>query len=48
LDSLIREAEEARAAAFSAAQYSACVAAIKEKGILSGKRIERSEHGRSS
>jgi hypothetical protein len=28
-----------------AKQYSAAVAAIKEKGILSGKRIERSERG---
>jgi hypothetical protein len=28
-----------------AGQYSAAVAAIKEKGILSGKRVERSEHG---
>jgi hypothetical protein len=26
-------------------QYSAAVAAIKEKGVLSGKRIERAERG---
>ena len=28
-----------------AGQYSAAVAAIKEKDILSGKRVERSERG---
>jgi hypothetical protein len=26
-------------------QFSAAVAAIKEKGVLSGKRVERSERG---
>ena len=28
-----------------AGQYSAAVAAIKEKGVLSGKRVERRESG---
>jgi hypothetical protein len=37
------KAEEARAAAMVKGQIAAAVAAIKEKGILSGKRIERSE-----
>lgn len=43
--SLIREAEEVRQLAVENGQYSAAIAAIREKGILSGKRIERSEHG---
>jgi hypothetical protein len=43
--SLINEAEQARIAAMKAGQYSAAVAAIKEKGILSGKRVERRESG---
>jgi hypothetical protein len=43
VESLIREAEEARAGAMADGQYAAAVAAIKEKGILSGKRIERSQ-----
>jgi hypothetical protein len=27
-------------------QVAAAVSAIREKGVLSGKRVERSEHGR--
>jgi phage terminase small subunit len=45
VESLIAEAEEARAAAMADGQYAAAVAAIKEKGVLSGKRIERRETG---
>jgi hypothetical protein len=44
-ETLINEAEEARQAAMASGQNSAAVAAIKEKGILSGKRIERAEIG---
>jgi hypothetical protein len=43
VESLVREAEEARVAAMELGQVSAAVAAIKEKGVLSGKRIERHE-----
>jgi hypothetical protein len=39
VESLIREAEQARLSAMQAGQYS------EEKGILSGKRVERSERG---
>ena len=42
--SLILEAEEARKLAMRTEQPSAAVAAIREKGILSGKRVERSEN----
>jgi phage terminase small subunit len=45
VQSLIEEAEEARLAAMEAGQYAAAISAIKEKGILSGKRIERAERG---
>jgi phage terminase small subunit len=45
VESLINEAEQARRGAMEAGQYAAAVAAIKEKGVLSGKRIERSERG---
>jgi len=45
LESLLEEAEEVRRLAVSDSQYAAAIAAIKEKGVLSGKRIERSEHG---
>jgi phage terminase small subunit len=41
--SLIAEAEEVRRKAMEAGQYSAAIAAIHEKGVLSGKRVERSE-----
>jgi hypothetical protein len=47
VESLINEAEEARRAAMELGQISAAVAAIKEKGVLSGKRIERHEVDRA-
>jgi hypothetical protein len=40
-ESLILEAEEIRSLAVKAEQYSAATAALREKGILSGARIER-------
>jgi hypothetical protein len=43
--SLIAEAEEARKEAMKSGQYSAAVSAIREKGVLSGRRLERSERG---
>lgn len=46
VESLIAEAEEARQLALSNKQAAAAVAATREKGVLSGRRIERSEHGR--
>ena len=42
--SLIAEAEEARKGATEAGQFSAAVAAIKEKGVLAGVRVEKKEH----
>ncbi len=42
-ESLIAEAEEVRERALAAGQYAAAVAAIKEKGVLSGVRVEKSE-----
>lgn len=45
VESLIGEAEEIRVLAKSDGQYTAALAAVREKGVLSGKRIERSEHG---
>lgn len=45
VDSLIIEVEEARLLAMSIKQPSAAVAATREKGVLSGKRIERTEVG---
>src|SRR5260370_32037851 len=45
VESLIREAEEIRKEALAARQFSAAIAAVREKGILSGKRVERSERG---
>src|SRR5215469_6817808 len=39
-ESLIDEAEDIRQRAVDRGQLSAAVAAIKEKGVLSGKRIE--------
>jgi hypothetical protein len=41
----VAEAEEARVAAMATGQHSAAVSAIKEKSILTGKRIERREVG---
>jgi phage terminase small subunit len=43
VESLLAEAEQCRAAALEAGQFSAVIAAVKEKGILSGKRMERQE-----
>lgn len=45
VESLLGEAEEIRAAALADGEFSAAIAAVREKGILSGKRVERSEHG---
>ncbi len=41
VESLIYDAEEARAAAIKAGRFSAAIAAVREKGVLSGKRVER-------
>ncbi|WP_051357298.1 terminase small subunit [Azorhizobium doebereinerae] len=41
--SLIAEAEEVRQRALDAGQFAPAIAAIKEKGILSGMRIEKQE-----
>ncbi len=45
VESLIREVDEARELAMAINQPAAAIAAIKEKGVLSGKRVERSEQG---
>lgn len=45
VDSLLAEAEAARRLAMDINQPSAAIAAVKEKGVLSGKRVERSEQG---
>lgn len=42
-ESLIAEAEEIRKAAFTAGVYAAAIAAVKEKGVLAGVRVEKSE-----
>ena len=42
---LLNETEQARRGAMEAGQYAAAVAAVKEKGVLSGKRVERRESG---
>ena len=44
-ESLIAQAEEVYRAACNSHQYSAAIGAIREKGVLSGKRIERAEIG---
>jgi hypothetical protein len=44
-ESLKNEAEEVRVQAMANGQLSAAINAIKEKGVLSGKRVERSEVG---
>lgn len=41
--SLIEEAEQVRAKALEAGQFSAAVAAIREKGVLAGIRVEKRE-----
>jgi hypothetical protein len=43
--SLISEAEEVRQKALGSGQCAAAIAAIREKGVLSGQRVERSETG---
>lgn len=43
IESLIGEAEEARQGAMDAGQYAAAISAIKEKGVLAGLRVEKSE-----
>jgi hypothetical protein len=45
IENLIEQAEEARRRAIESREFSAAVAAIREMGVLSGKRIERSEVG---
>ncbi|HZS57511.1 MAG TPA: terminase small subunit [Bryobacteraceae bacterium] len=45
VESLISEAEAARKLAMEIQQPSAAVSAIREKGVLSGKRVERTEQG---
>jgi hypothetical protein len=44
-EALIAKAEEVRVQAMEKGQFSAAVAALKELGILTGLRIERSERG---
>jgi phage terminase small subunit len=44
-ESLIAEAEEIRELAIRDKQYNAALGAVKEKGILSGKRVEKTEQG---
>lgn len=46
IESLIGEAEAARVLAMSIDNPAAAVSAIREKGVLSGKRIEKAEHGK--
>jgi phage terminase small subunit len=46
VESLIAEVEEARQLALANRQAAAAVAATREKGVLAGKRVERSEHGK--
>jgi phage terminase small subunit len=44
-ESLVAEAEEIRIAAFRDGQFAAALAAVKEKGVLTGVRVERNEQG---
>jgi len=44
LASLLEEAEQARALAMQLGQPGAAIAAIKEKGVLSGMRVEKREN----
>lgn len=41
--SLIDEAEEVRSKALAAGQFAAAIAAIREKGVLAGVRVEKRE-----
>lgn len=43
--SLIAEAEEARKLAMELGQPAAAIGAVREKGVLSGRRVERQESG---
>lgn len=45
VQSLIEEADELKRLAIEASQFGPAVSAFREKGILSGKRVERAEHG---
>ena len=45
VESLIAECDEARRIAIEDRNPQAMIAATREKGVLSGKRIERSERG---
>jgi hypothetical protein len=47
-DDLIKRADEIYKLAMSAGQLGAALNALKELGILSGKRIERAERGEPS
>lgn len=42
--SLIAEAEEIREKALEAKQFAAAIAAVKEKGVLSGHRVEKRDN----
>jgi hypothetical protein len=44
LESLLMEAEEIREKALLAGSYAAAIAAVKEKGVLSGVRVEKREN----
>lgn len=44
-ESLIQASEEVRQLAIADGQYNAAVSAIREMGVLSGKRVERTETG---
>lgn len=46
VESLLDEAELARQLAMRIDQPSAAIAAVREKGVLSGKRVERHEAGK--
>jgi hypothetical protein len=47
VESLLAEVDHVMKLALDAGQTQVALAAIKEKGILSGKRIERSEQGQA-
>jgi hypothetical protein len=44
-ESLIEKAQAIQRGAYDSRQFGACVSALKEEGVLSGHRIERSEVG---
>jgi hypothetical protein len=46
VEQALTELEEARAAAMASGQYAAAVSAVREKGVFSGVRMERSEQGK--